>query len=1016
MRWIRSVGLVVALLLFPQAGFAQATGTVTGIVTGTADRPLQGAAVTVQGTGRGTTTDAQGRYSITGVPGGTQTLRATFAGYQEVQRTISVTAGQPLTANVSLTAQAVKLEEVVAIGYGTARRRDLTGSVASVSGEDAVVKAAPTTSVANALQGRAAGVQVISNSGAPGAGASVRVRGTNSITANSEPLYVVDGIPFGQGSTAEGTQNPLASIDPNDIASIQILKDASSTAIYGARGANGVVLITTKRGQAGSTQIQLESSYGVQTVPRTIEFLNAQEFMTLGNEAQMNIGLPARYTQAEISAAHTYDLLGMLLQTAPQQSHALTVSGGDQQTRFLLSGSYLQQDGVVIGTDFTRYGTRVNLERELRPGLRAGANLGGTYSVQNVGETEGNATFGSVYSAMSWLPYLAPKDADGNWVQLSASTGDIVINPVSVQEELVNPRRTTSILGSFFGEYDVAEGFRLRSTIGTNLNFRSSPYFAPRTIYYGSPTGLAVRSEAMNRELTSETTLSYNRELGPGTLDALAGFSVQTSHAEDTRAEVRQLVSDALEFNNLGAGSDIRAPSSNVVDWAVLSQLGRINYNLLDRYLFTVTVRRDGSSRFGANSKWAVFPSAALAWRLIDEPFLPEQTFFSDLKLRASYGRTGNQAVGEYASLARLGTVFAGFGTPPSAQVALAPANVAPNPDLKWETQDQVNLGLDLGVLDNRVTLSLDGYQTTTSDLLLTVNLSTLSGYSTQLQNIGSVRNRGLELALNTINFEGDRFRWRSTLNLAMNRNEVTEIGGAASIVVGIGQGGNAIIKPGEPIGSFYGYKVLGLWQQGDQCTIAPATECTPGEYKLQDTNGDGRITDGDRVIIGRADPRFFGGLNNQLSYGPISLDAFLNFSYGNEVFNSNNSRSMVVRGILNERKEVLNRWTPTNTNTMIPRANATRSVTRMFSTLVEDGSFARLQTLTLSYDVPSSLVPGSSRARLYLTGQNVWLVSDYSGFDPEVNRFGGAAASRGVDNSSIPRPRVWNVGVNLNF
>jgi TonB-dependent starch-binding outer membrane protein SusC len=986
---------------------SQAVGTVSGVVTGGTGQPLAGASVAIAGTTRGDQSDAQGRFTITAVPAGSRTVRATFAGYGEASRTITVASGQTATVNLQLTQQAVQLEEIVAVGYGTVRRRDLTGSIATVSGDEAVVKAAPTTAVSNALQGRAPGVQVVSNSGAPGAGASVRVRGSNSITANSEPLYVVDGIPFGQGSA--GSDNPLATIDPNNVESIQVLKDASATAIYGARGANGVVLITTKRGQRGGAQVQIESSYGVQSIDPQIEVMNSQEFMTMANLANTNASRAPRYSQIDIDTAQTYNYLDMVLQTAQQQSHALTISGGDAESRFLLSGNYLDQEGVLIKTGFQRYGTRLNLDRTISERFRIGTSLSGTQAIQQLASGEDGGFNGGVVAALNFAPNVAPRDANGNWNKL-AVTSDQTGNPLANQMELKNPQRSTRILASLFGEYDLLEGLKLRSTVGGNFGFNSNLSFAPRTISAGGVGGVASRGESFSRELTNENQAMYNRELGPGTLDLLAGYSVQVSHNESTSAGSQVFPVDAYEYNNLAAGAQSVSAASSVSDAALLSYLGRVNYNLLDRYLFTVTARRDGSSRFGANNKWATFPSAAFAWRLVDEPFMQDQSFFSDLKLRLSYGRTGNQAINQYQSLAQLGNNILALGANAAPVIALAPTNTAGNPDLRWETQDQINGGVDVGFFDNRVTFSVDAYRTKTTDLLLNVNLPGVSAYASQLRNVGSLKNEGLEFSINTINVEGDRFLWRSNLNVSTNRNEVTSLGTTEQIIQG-----NYLIRPGLPLSTVLGFQVDGLYQPGDACLLIATADCAPGEYKVQDTNGDKVINNDDRVILGDADPDFFGGFSNTMSYGPVSLDAFFNFSYGNRLVNITKQRNALVRGVYNERKESLDHWSSTNTDTDIPRPNANRP-TFLYSTLVEDASFLRLQTLTLGYQVSEGLIPVIGGARFYLTGQNIWLLTDYTGFDPELSRNGGNSTQRGLDNNGIPRPRVWNLGVNLTF
>jgi TonB-dependent starch-binding outer membrane protein SusC len=1003
MKWL-VIGIGMALWV-PQTASAQSVGQVSGMVTSAAGTPLVGASVAIAGMARGDVTGADGRYTITAVPTGSRTVRATFAGYTEATRTVTVTAGQTATLNIQLAQQAVQLEEIVAIGYGTARRRDVTGSIGTVTAEDLATEAAPVASVAGALLGRSPGVQVVSNSATPGAGAEVRIRGTNSISATSSPLYVVDGIPISPGTADSGT--PLNSIDPNNIESVQILKDASSTSIYGARGANGVVLITTKRGTRGGNQVTLESSYGVQKASKFIPALNAQQFMILRNEGRANSGSTPLYTQAQIDAATTYDYPRALLQNLDwqrQQNHALTFSGGSAQTRYLVAGNYVDQEGLILNSGFQRIGGRVNLDQTISSKLRIGTSLSGTRLEQRVngGESTGTgANSTGLTTAVQYDPSVLPFDeSTGTWNQ-RVVLNENFLNPITESTGRNQPTFRTAILGSVFGEYDLMEGLMLRSTLGGNFNYNRVKSYSPSWIGSGNGVGVASQESSERRELTSSTTLQYRRELGPGNLDALVGADVQTSDYEEIVAEAQGFPVDDFSFNNLTVGS-IHEVESNTEDWVLLSQLARLNYNLLDRYLFTLTGRRDGSSRFGANNKWAFFPSAAFAWQVTGEPFMQNQALFSDLKLRLSYGRTGNQAITEYQSLARLGTAFAGQGTTTNVAV-LAPENAAPNPDLKWETQDQYNLGADFGVLDNRVRLTVDAYQSETSNLLLSRTLPRTSGYQTQLQNVGAVRNRGLETSLSTINWDGDRFRWETTLNLALNRNEVVSLyGGLTQLAAG------SSTQVGEPLNTFVGFRVLGLYQQGDQCAITPARDCTPGEYKLLDADGNGVINNDDRVNLGNPQADFYGGFNSSMSYGPVSLDAFFNFSKGNEINNTSLRYAGLVGGASNERADrALQRWTPTNTGTDVPRANILRPNDRTYSTYIEDGSFLRLQTLTLGYQVPAGLVPGTQAARVVVTGQNLWLTTRYSGYDPE---------NQASDPGGYPRARTWNFGLNLTF
>jgi TonB-dependent starch-binding outer membrane protein SusC len=995
------------------------------VVDSVSSRPLANAQVAVVGTQLGALTNDAGRFTITGVPAGTHTVRTILIGYAPQTRTVTVVDGQSAAVDFQLRAQALQLDAVVAIGYGTARRRDLTGSLSSVTGEDLTARAAPTTSVATALVGRAPGVQVVSNSGTPGEAASIRIRGTNSITGGSDPLYVIDGIPIAQSNgtnlTAAGTQTtaaslsggtPLSTIDPNNIESIQVLKDASATAIYGARGANGVVLITTKRGQRGANEFSLETSYGVQKPTKFIPVLNAQEFRTLVNEGLANAGLAARYTADDVAQASTYDYPRMLLNDLawqPQQNHTVTISGGDQQSRYLLSGSFLDQTGIVLNSGYQRYGARVNLDRTVSGKFRVGASLSGTRSAQQLNgasNTGNDAGSTGITIAMQFDPATMPFDpATGVWNK-SVVLNSNIWNPYTEAVNRDGSDRTTTVLSSVFGEYDLPAALTLREQLSGNLNFLRGTSYSPSFIASGNNLGTARQNSGERRELTSSTTLQYRRELGPGSLDALVGADVQTSRYEILTAEARGFPVEQLKFYNLGAGSTLISPTSTNVDWTLLSQLGRINYNLLDRYIFTVTGRRDGSSRFGANDKWAFFPSAAFAWRAIDEPFLKHQTLLSDLKFRLSYGRTGNQAINPYQSLEQLTTIFVARGTGQDV-VTLAPDVAAGNPNLKWETQDQFNVGTDVGLLDNRVSLTVDAYQSTTSNLLLSTNQSWVLGVNTQLQNVGAVRNRGLELGLNTVNYQGGRLRWETQVSVAVNRNEVTELYGGLQNL-----GAGSSTQVGQPLNTIVGYQVLGLWQQGDACTLTNTRQCAPGEYRFLDANGDKVINDDDRVNLGSPQADYYGGFGNKVSYGPLSVDAFFNFSVGNEINSFPFERFLgLVGGASNERRDrALNRWTPTNTNTTVPRANITRSVNPTYSTYVEDGSFLRLQTLSFSYRLPKRLFPrGAESARLTVTGQNLWTATKYSGYDPENN-------INGTDSGGYPKARTWNVGLNATF
>jgi TonB-linked SusC/RagA family outer membrane protein len=1002
---------------------------IRGRVTDSATaRPLSGVRVMLVGTPLVTQSTSTGTYTLTGVPAGRQTVRVTSIGFAPRSQVVLVTAGQPATADFQLTPQATQLNPVVTVGYGTQRREELTGAVGSVRIED--VPVSTVQNVGQMLSGRVAGAQVTQNNGAPGGGLSIRIRGTSSITANSEPLYVIDGVPAITGGTSisgsvsnDPYQNALSMINPSDIEGIEVLKDASSTAIYGARGAAGVVLITTKRGRRGENRVTLESSVGTQTASRRVPMLDARQFATLVNEARVVGGLAPWYTAAEISAMGAgTNWQDAVLQSAPQQSHSLSVAGGDQTTRYLMSGHLQRQKGIVIGSDFRRVSGRANLERDLSGKLQVGSHLMMSNTENDIQASDNSLGNSTVMGALWFNPVSPIQNPDGTWVMNSPVTWPIR-NPVAQALGVFQRRSVFGAIGDLFGDYALWENLHLRTSLAATSTFERYRFYAPRTSPEGSNvngTGSEFAGQSIN--LVNENTANYRRDVLGNHLDLLGGFTVQTSRNESVNATNQGFANDLTGVYNLVAGT-LPGVGTTYNNWALLSYLGRANYNVADKYLFTITGRADGSSRFGTNRKWGLFPSAAFAWRAIDESFMKNQTLFSDLKVRLSYGVTGNQEIGLYNSLARLAA--SNYAVGGTTVIGFATATSAPNPDLRWETTRQSNLGLDMGWLGNRITASIDAYRSVTKDLLLSVALPASSGYQTQLQNVGSVQNNGVELALNTINVEGPRFSWRSSVTLAGNRNKVLDLGTATEIPntddKGIsGQTGGAVMvtRVGEPLGTFVGLATNGIYQVGDPCplTVRRATlDCQPGEYRYVDTNGDGRIDAKDRVILGNGQPKAYGGLNNEFTVGPFNLNVFLQGSWGSRILNGPAINIGQVNTLSNQTTDALNRWTPTNTNTTIPRANYDRP-REVYDVHVEDGSFVRLQNVTVGYQLPEGRFPGASGARLYVTGQNLHVWTKYTGFDPEVNSFGGDARARGIDLGAYPRARSVNAGMNLTF
>src|SRR5256886_1535277 len=678
-------GQILLVTEQPARRAARQTGSISGTVRDSSSgAPVSDAVVTVVGTAFAAKTGADGRFTITGVPAGSYRIRVRLLGYTAAAVGVTVQDGEQAVADVQLARSAIELNPVVAIGYGAADRRNLTGAVSSVTAEQFETKAAPTVTLTAGLQGKVAGVQVTSNSGMPGAGIQVRVRGTGSITANTEPLYVIDGLPAEQGSNdTDPKNNPLMSLDPNEIQSIDILKEASATAIYGAAGANGVGLVTTNAGQ----------------------------------------------------------------------------------------------QGIELGSDFNRYGVRVNLDGEASSRFRWGTSLSMTRVARNAARVEngslGNSANG-IQAAMQFAPFQAPKDSAGNWIKTSPST-EPVPNPIANALEETDLNTTSRLLGSVFGELALSPSLKLKGTLGGNFQFDGIHFFAPRTILDGGNSGSGWMYTSQGRNLTSENTVSYARSVGPGALDILGGFSVQTWYTESVEANAAGFPTDFTNVYNLGSGSQLYPPSSGVSEHALISYLGRANYNIADKYLFTLTGRRDGSSVFGANHKWGFFPSGAFAWRVGDEQFMRGQSLFSDLKLRLSYGTVGNQAVNPYQSLSQLSVGWVASGATEIPAMTLS--SLMPNPDLHWEQKTEFNAGLDGALLDDRIAFSLDVYRSKTRDLLLLVGVPVTTGYSQQLQNIGSIQNNGVELSLTTVNISRPNVTWRSTLTLSHNANKVLDLG-----------------------------------------------------------------------------------------------------------------------------------------------------------------------------------------------------------------------------------------------
>ncbi|MDJ1479265.1 TonB-dependent receptor [Cytophagaceae bacterium YF14B1] len=994
--------------------------SISGVVRDENGSPMVGVSVSEKGTTNGTTTNAEGQYKLT-VASEKAVLVFSFIGYTLEELPV----GAQSQIDIKLVPDIKALGEVVVIAYGQVRKTDLTGSVSTVPVDE--IKKVAVTSLDQSLQGRAAGVQITQNSAAPGGSTTIRIRGGNSIQGDNEPLYVIDGIPFKNDGASSGSSfNVLSTLNPSDIESLTVLKDASSTAIYGSRGANGVVIITTKRGKAGKANVSFEAYYGIQQVRRKYPVLNASEYAEMVNEANTNEGRSPIYTQEQINVfGKGTDWQDEIFRTAPISNYQFSMSGGDEKTQYAVTAGYFNQNGIVINSNFDRYSFRTNLDRKLNNKIKIGNSLTINRTLTNQSRTDGDLGSAGLVTiaALQYPPILPVRNEDGSYIITNPALNFTADNPVALARDGKNRNTAYRIFGNIFGEYQILEGLNLKISFGLDGILQKQERYDPRTVQSGlAQGGSAAIFNAQSITWLNENLLTYTKTFNSvHNLNVLLGYTQQANRTESSRAASRNFVNDILGTGDLGTGSVALTPSSGIGTWGLASYLARVNYGLKDKYLFTVSFRTDGSSRFGENKRFGYFPSAAFAWRVSEESFLKNNRILSDLKLRTSYGLTGNQdGIGNYPAYSLLSTQNYIIGNVVSTGIG---PNQAANPDLSWETTAQADAGIDIGLLQDRITLTADVYLKRTRDLLLSVTIPSTSGYSSAIKNLGKVENKGIELSVSSRNLVGD-FKWTTDINFASNRNTVLDIGGAPQIFAGnvanIAQNINSgIIRVGEPLGSFYGYVTNGVYQTADELTqLVDASAKKPGDRKYLDLNNDKKINDQDRTIIGRAQPKFIAGMTNTFSYKGIELTVFLQGVYGNHILNANRFELEYLNGTTNQDLDMLNRWTPTNTDTDIPRASTTRPANRISSRQIEDGSYLRLRNVQIAYTLSNSLLKAIrlQSVRIYATAQNLMTWTNYSGFDPEVNRFGQDSRSQGFDYGGYPAAKTFLFGLNIGF
>lgn len=970
--------------------------TITGKVVGGANEALPGVSILIRGTTQGTTSDANGSFTID-VPGPESILVFSFVGYAPQD----VKVANQSSVSVVMREDDQQLSEVVVVGYGTVRKSDLTGSLSQVKAKE--INAFPATNVLQAMSGRAPGVQVTQNTGAPGAGVSVRIRGTNSVQGSNEPLYVVDGFPT-SGS------NPTI-INNSDIESIEILKDASATAIYGSRGANGVVLITTKQGKSGKMQVDYEGSYSQATLRKKLDLMNAKEYATFYNEQAVTDKVTPFFTQAQIDGfGEGFDWQDLIFRKAPMQTHNLTVSGGNEKTRFSIGGSTFDQEGIVIGSNYKRYSLRASVNTDVNKmfSLSYGATLTKikTSRQNNGAGNRGGTLMSAVISAP---PTLTPYNEDGTLRVLATAypfISNVLTNPLNYVNEQTDEVDANRVLANMALTFKPFDGLAIKLSGGIeNSDDITEGYTTTRFI---NSQGSANVSNTRGTSILSENTISYIKTLADKhSISAVAGFTYQDFLNKSLGGSGVGFLSNVTETANLGSANTPGIPSSSYSFSTLLSYLGRINYSFNSKYLATVSFRADGSSKYSEGNKWGYFPSAALAWRLSEEAFIKDIPAISDLKLRSSWGLTGSQAIGAYATLNNLTagkTVFddALYNT-------FAPGTRLPG-NLKWETTEQIDFGVDAAFFNNRYRISADYYIKNTRDLLNTVQLPSGFGFTSTIQNVGQIQNKGLELALDGLIID-KAFKWDLGANISFNRNKVVKLYNGADILGGsvgvtlINDNAN-LLREGEPMSVFYGYLKNGYNELGKEI--------------YQDLNADGVINQLDKTIIGNPNPDFIYGLNSTMSYKGLELTIFLQGVQGNDLVNVSSINNTLDYGFgLNMPREVYtNHWTPTNTNAKYPvisRANSYNYSDRV----VEDGSYMRLRNIQLAYNLPLSdwNVKWMRSAQIYVSGQNLLTFTKYSWWDPETNSQGGAnSLGQGIDHYSYPTSKSVTAGIRVGF
>lgn len=974
---------------------------ISGKVTNGQGEPIAGVTISEMGKSNTVITDDKGFFNIK-VANDNAVLLFTSVGYESVELTVSAFNNQ----DIVLKEKVKGLQDVVVIGYGTQKRKDLTGSVSSVDAQE--LKSLPVPSIGEGLQGRAAGVQVLT-SGAPGSNVTFRIRGVGTIN-NSDPLLVVDGVP---------TDVPLNTFSQDDISNIEILKDASAAAIYGSRGANGVIIITTKKGTSAKNTLEFQMFAGVQKANNIVKMLDASQFASLHNEMMKNNGQPQNPAYANpLSLGKGTDWLNTLFQAAPMQNYSLSYSGGSAKSNYYVSGSILNQDGIVINTGYKRYTIQFNTETKLFDWLKFGNNLTLNTDVKKSGSYD-------IRNTMAALPGQPVYNNDGSYsgpVGQSSWYGDI-LNPIGKATVNENTTKGYTVLGNIYSEIMLMKDLKFKSTAGVQALFYDSRSWAPKYNWQPIPQPNTYLFEQYNKSLTWlwDNYFTYDTYLKEKShLILLAGSSAQNNRYDYMNGSIQNFASNSTQQLNNGTSQPTIGGSAS--EWALLSFIGRANYTYDNKYLVTATIRRDGSSRFGSSNRWGWFPSGSAAWRISDESFMKNIQWVNDLKIRAGYGITGNQNIGNYSFASVLQTIQYNFnGQTVNAVVPLA----IPNPNVRWEQVEQSNLGIDASLFEGRIGVTFDAYLKNTENMLVPMAVPISTGYSDIFVpsiNAGKVQNKGLELTITSENLRG-KFEWNTSFNISYNKNKVVSLNDSVPMYTGsIGLNQNLSIQSaGYPVNEFYGFVTNGIFQNQKEVQeyavqvpgADPFNRTSPGDMKFRDLNNDGKIDDNDRSYIGDPNPSFIFAMNNNFSYAGFDLSIFLQGVSGNKIFNANRIYQEGMAVAQNQTTAVLDRWTGEGTSNSMPRPvfNDPNKNARVSNRFIEDGSYLKIKNITFGYNLPKEILQKVkiSSAKIYASCQNLVTFTRYTGFDPEV-------PSSGIDFNVYPVTRTLSAGINVTF